>query len=233
MGDQTEHLLPGLPQTFCAMIKRDFQCAFRRLNQLVLPLAFFIIVASLFPLAIDPAPAFLAKIAPGVIWIAALLSTLLMVDGMFQEDFDNGSLEILAISGTPLGWLVLARVTGYWMLSGIPLLLVSLLLGAMLNLPSHAFPVAVASLLLGTPVLHLVGAIGAALTLNAGNRGGLVSLIVLPLYVPVLIFGSSAISSSMLELPVHGQLLFVAALLALALSTAPLAIAAALRIALD
>ena len=162
-----------------------------------------------------------------------MLSTLLMVDGMFQEDFDNGSLEILAISGTPLGWLVLARVTGYWMLSGIPLLLVSLLLGAMLNLPSHALPVAVASLLLGTPVLHLVGAIGAALTLNAGNRGGLVSLIVLPLYVPVLIFGSSAISSSMLELPVHGQLLFVAALLALALSTAPLAIAAALRIALD
>ena len=216
-----------------AIIGRDIRCAFRRLNQLALPLVFLVIVVSLFPLAIDPDPAFLQKISPGVVWIAALLSTLLMVENMYQEDFTNGTLELLAVSGVPLAWIALSRALSTWLLSGLPLVIMCLLLGFMLNLPPVAVPTAIASLLLGTPVLHLVGAIGAALTVNAGNRGALVSLVVLPLYVPVLIFGSSAIGSAMTGLSSQGQLLFLAAIMVFALTTAPFAISAALRVSLD
>jgi heme exporter protein B len=168
--------------------------------------------------------------APGVIWVAALLSVLLSLDRLFKQDYEDGSLDQLMLSPNPLVILVLAKVTAHWLLTGLPLVIIAPMLGTLMALPSDAYTALIYSLLLGTPVLSLVGAIGVSLTV-AVNRGGvLLSLIILPLYIPVLIFGANAIDVASDGMSIRGQLYFLGAMLALTVSLAPLATAVALRI---
>ena len=184
----------------------------------------------MFPLAVTPKPELLKEMAPGVIWVAALLATLLSLDGLFKQDYDDGSLDQLMLSPNPLMLLVFAKVLAHWLLTGLPLVLISPLLGIIMRLPNEVLPALMVTLLLGTPVLSLVGAIGVSLTV-AVNRGGvLLSLIVLPLYIPILIFGANAIDVASDGLSIRGQLFFLGAVLVFAISLAPLATAAALRI---
>jgi len=212
------------------LLMRDLRLAFRSRHELANPLIFFVLVVTLFPLAVSPTTEALRTMAPGVIWVSALLAVLLSLDRLFKQDFEDGSLDQLMLSPNPLVVLVLAKVTAHWFLTGLPLVLIAPLLGLFMALPAESIEVLIYSLLLGTPVLSLIGAIGVSLTV-AVNRGGvLLSLIVLPLYIPVLIFGANAVDVAMDGLPVRGQLFFLAAVLALALSLAPLATAVALRI---
>jgi heme exporter protein B len=212
------------------LLVRDLRLAFRSRHELANPLIFFILVVSLFPLAVTPTDDALQTMAPGVIWVSALLAVLLSLDRLFKQDYEDGSLDQLMLSPNPLVILVLAKVTAHWLLTGLPLVIIAPLLGLFLAMPATAVEVLVYSLLLGTPVLSLIGAIGVSLTV-AVNRGGvLLSLIILPLYIPILIFGANAVDVAGDGLSVRGQLLFLAAVLALALSLAPLATAVALRI---
>jgi heme exporter protein B len=193
-------------------------------------LIFFVLVVTLFPLAVMPTPERLQEMAPGVIWVAALLSVLLSLDRLFKQDYEDGSLDQLMLSPNPLVVLVLAKVCAHWLMTGLPLVIIAPLLGVFMALPAESLQVLIWSLLLGTPVLSLIGAIGVSLTV-AVNRGGvLLSLIVLPLYIPVLIFGANAIDVASDGMSVRGQLYFLGAVLVLALSLAPLATAVALRI---
>jgi len=217
-------------KAFVHLLLRDLRLALRARHELANPLIFFVLVVSLFPLAVTPTPELLQEMAPGVIWVSALLAVLLSLDRLFKQDYEDGSLDQLMLSPNPLVILVLAKVLAHWLLTGLPLVLVSPLLALFMSVPVDVVPVMVLSLLLGTPVLSLIGAIGVSLTV-AVNRGGvLLSLIVLPLYIPVLIFGANAIDVAADGLGVRGQMYFLAAVLALALSLAPLATAAALRI---
>ncbi len=216
-----------------ATCRREFQLSFRRKSDLVNPLIFFLMVATLFPLGVSPEPGFLAQLAPGVVWVAALLATLLSMDVLFRSDYEDGSLEQLLLSPQPLFIVVLAKVIAHWMMTGLALTLMAPLLGIMLFLPAEGMPGLMLSLLLGTPTLSLVGAIGAALTVGLKKGGVLISLLVLPLYIPVLIFGSSAVQAAVTGLPLGGYLALLGALLALALALAPLAISAALRISIS
>jgi heme exporter protein B len=215
------------------LLRRDLVLAFRHRAELANPLLFFVIVVSLFPLGLEPEPATLRLIGPGVIWVAALLATLLSLDAIFRSDFEDGTLEQMLLSPQPVAILVLAKVTAHWLVAGLPLILVSPLLGVLLNLPGDSLRALLWSLALGTPVLSLIGAIGVALTVGLRRGGILLSLLVLPLYIPVLIFGASAVAAAGAGLPIAGQLSFIGALLALALTLAPFAIAAALRISLE
>lgn len=194
------------------------------------PLLFFVVVVSLFPLGVGPSPSTLAAIAPGVLWVSSLLAVLLSLGTLFDADYMDGTLEQLVLSGQSLPLIVLAKVLVHWLLSGLPLLLVSPLLALLLNLPVSAIPVLMLSLLLGTLALSLIGAIGAALTVGLNQSGVLLSLLVLPLSVPVLIFGSSAVVAAASDFSATGQLMILAALLLLALALAPLTAALALRI---
>ena len=215
---------------FSHLLIRDLRLALRNRHELANPLIFFVLVVSLFPLAVTPTPDALRAMAPGVIWVSALLAVLLSLDRLFKQDYDDGSLDQLMLSPNPLMILVLAKVLAHWLLTGLPLVLIAPLLGLFMSLPIEAVDVLVYSLLLGTPVLSLVGAIGVSLTV-AVNRGGvLLSLIILPLYIPILIFGANAVDVAADGASVRGQLLFLGAVLALALSLAPLATAVALRI---
>jgi len=215
---------------FYHLLLRDLRLALRSPHELANPLIFFVLVVSLFPLAVSPTPDALRQMAPGVIWVSALLSVLLSLDRLFKQDYEDGSLDQLMLSPNPLMILVLAKVFAHWLLTGLPLVLIAPLLGLFMSVPNHALPALIFSLLLGTPVLSLIGAIGVSLTV-AVNRGGvLLSLIVLPLYIPILIFGANAVDVAMDGMSVSGQLLFLGAVLALALSLAPLATAVALRI---
>ncbi|WP_343805766.1 heme exporter protein CcmB [Marinobacterium maritimum] len=216
-----------------ATCRREFLLSFRRKSDLVNPLIFFLMVATLFPLGVSPEPGFLAQLAPGVVWVAALLATLLSMDVLFRSDYEDGSLEQLLLSPQPLFIVVLAKVIAHWMMTGLALTLMAPLLGVMLFLPAEGMPGLMLSLLLGTPTLSLVGAIGAALTVGLKKGGVLISLLVLPLYIPVLIFGSSAVQAAVTGLPLGGYLALLGALLALALALAPLAISAALRISIS
>ncbi|MBY4675975.1 heme exporter protein CcmB [Marinobacterium arenosum] len=218
---------------FWAVLKRDLLLAFRRRSDLLNPLIFFLMVASLFPLGISPEPTFLAQLAPGVVWVGALLATLLSMDSLFRSDFDDGTLEQTLLSPQPLFLVVLAKVLAHWMMTGLPLTLMAPLLGVMLFLPAEGMWGLIVSLLLGTPTLSLVGAIGAALTVGLRKGGVLISLLVLPLYIPVLIFGSSAVQAAVTGLPLGGYLALLGAMLALGVVLAPLAIAAALRISVS
>lgn len=218
---------------FLDLLRRDLLLAMRRRADAAQPALFFLVVVSLFPLAVGADAGTLSRIAPGVIWVAALLASLLSLDGLFRADFDDGSLEQMLLSPHPLPVLVFAKVCAHWLITGLPLLLVAPLLALMFALPASATGVLLASLALGTPVLSLVGAIGAALTLGLRRAGGLLAIIVLPLYVPTLVFGAQAVSSAAAELAVRGHLYVLSAMLVLALSLAPLAAAAALRISLD
>lgn len=217
---------------FAALVRRDLLLFFRRRAEVVNPLLFFIIVVTLVPLGVGPEKTTLQVMAPGVIWVAALLAAMLSLEGIFRSDFDDGSLEQVVLSPHPLSVLVLAKVLAHWLVSGLPLVLLGPLLGASLFLPGQAMGTLVLSLLLGTPVLSLVGAIGVALTIGVRRGGVLLSLLVLPLYVPVLIFGASAVGSAAAGLPVDGPLALLGALLVLALTLAPAAAAAALRISI-
>jgi len=229
----TAHASPGMLALFRAVLKRDLMLAFRRRSDLLNPLIFFLMVASLFPLGISPEPTFLEQIAPGVVWVGALLATLLSMDGLFRSDFDDGTLEQTLLSPQPLFMVVLAKVTAHWMTTGLPLTLMAPLLGVMLFLPAEGMGGLMVSLLLGTPTLSLVGAIGAALTVGLRKGGVLISLLVLPLYIPVLIFGAGAVQAAVTGLPLGGYLALLGAILALGVALAPLAIAAALRISVS
>ena len=217
-------------KAFYHLLARDLRLAFRSRHELANPLIFFILVVSLFPLAVSPSAELLRIMAPGVIWVSALLAVLLSLDRLFKQDYEDGSLDQLMLSPNPLVILVLAKVCAHWLLTGLPLVLIAPLLGMFMYVPEEAIGVLMLSLLLGTPVLSLVGAIGVSLTV-AVNRGGvLLSLIILPLYIPVLIFGANAVDVASDGMSVRGQMLFLAAVLALAVSLAPLATAVALRI---
>jgi heme exporter protein B len=217
-------------KAFYFLLLRDMRLALRSRHELANPLIFFVLVVSLFPLAVMPTPERLQEMAPGVIWVAALLSVLLSLDRLFKQDYEDGSLDQLMLSPNPLVILVLAKVCAHWLLTGLPLVIIAPLLGVFMQLQSESLDVLIWSLLLGTPVLSLIGAIGVSLTV-AVNRGGvLLSLIVLPLYIPVLIFGANAIDVASDGMSVRGQLFFLGAVLVLALSLAPLATAIALRI---
>jgi len=223
----------SLGKQFAAVFKRDLLLSFRRKSDLANPLIFFLMVATLFPLGVSPEPNFLAEVAPGVVWVAALLATLLSLDGLFRSDFDDGTLEQVMLSPQPLMVVCLAKVAAHWVTTGLPLTLMSPLLGLMLFLPNDAMLGLMASLLIGTPTLSLIGAIGAGLTVGLKKGGVLISLLVLPLYIPVLIFGSGAVQAASIGLPVVGYLALLGAMLALGFVLAPFAISAAVRISVS
>jgi heme exporter protein B len=223
----------GPGHAFASLLKRDLLLAVRNRGELVNPLLFYVIVAMLFPLGVTSDPKTLATMAAGVLWIAALLATLLSLDTLFRSDFDDGSLELIMLSPYPSIILVLAKVLAHWLVTGLPLLIATPLLAVLMAVPDAARATLWLTLALGTPVLSLVGAIGVALTVGLRRGGALLSLLVLPLYVPVLIFGANAVGASAAGLPVTGQLYMLGAFLVLALSLAPLATAAALRISID
>ncbi len=218
---------------FLAIVRRDLLLAMRRKSEVLTALFFFIIVVSLFPLGIGPEPALLKKIAPGILWVAALLSTMLSLNRLFATDHADGTLEQLVLSPTPLGLLVAGKIGAHWLTSGLPLVLLAPVLGLQFDLDTSALGILVVALLLGTPLLSLIGAIGAALTLGVRGGGVLLSLLVLPLYIPALIFGAGAVEAHISGLGATGHLSLLAALLALAAFFAPWATTAALRIALE
>ena len=223
----------GLAGTLWCVFRRDLLLAARKPADAATPLVFFAIVVSLFPLGVGPDPAILRTMAPGVLWVAALLATLLSLNRLFTADYADGTLEQLALSPQPLASLVFAKITAHWVTTGLPLLLLSPLLAIQLNLPTEAIGSLLLALLLGTPVLSLLGGIGAALTLGLRGGGVLVSLLVLPLYTPILIFGAGAVSAGATGFDPEAYLSLLGAFLALALGFAPWATAAALRISLD
>jgi heme exporter protein B len=220
-------------QAFSALLKRDLLLAFRHRGELANPLLFFLMIVSLYPLGVSPEAEVLRKIAPGVIWIAALLAALFSLENLFRSDFEDGALEQMLLCPQPLALLVLGKVLAHWLVSGLPMLLLSPLLGLLLAMPPAAIAALALTLALGTPLLSLVGAIGVALTVGLRRGGVLLTLLVMPLYIPVLIFATNAVTAAAAGLPIAGQIYFLAALLALALSLAPLAIAAALRISVS
>lgn len=216
-----------------ALIRRDLLLVMRRKSEVLTTLFFFVIVTSLFPLGIGPEPTLLRKIAPGVLWVAALLATMLSLQRMFAPDHADGTLEQLAISPTPLVLLVAGKIAAHWLVTGLPLVLIAPVLGIQFDLDADALGVLMLALLLGTPLLSLIGAIGAALTLGVRGGGVLLSLLVLPLYVPALVFGAGAVQAHVSGLGAGGHLSLLAAQLVLALFFAPWATTAALRIALE
>ncbi len=215
---------------FVLLLKREARLLCRRPAELANPLVFFAIVVALFPLAVGPQMQLLQSLSPGLVWVAALLAVLLSLDGLFRSDLEDGSLEQWVLSEHPLPVLVLAKVLMHWAFSGLALVLVSPLLALMLGLPERCLPVLLASLLFGTPVLSLLGAVGAALTVGLKRGGLLLALLTLPLYIPVLILGSGALQASLQQLPTAGYLLWLGSLMALAVTLAPFAIAAGLKI---
>ena len=224
---------PGMFDVMCCVSGRDLLIALRRRADVLTTLIFFVIVASLFPLGVGSDTAVLRMMGPGVVWVAALLASMLALGRLFAGDYADGVLEQLTLSPQPLGLLVLAKVSAHWLVSGLPLVVVAPLLGLQFDLGTDALLVLLASLLLGTPTLSLIGAIGAALTLGLRGGGALLSLLVLPLYVPVLIFGAGAVEASGAGLGAAAHLSLLGALLLIALVFAPWATAVALRIAVE
>jgi len=215
------------------LIYRDLLVAWRRRSDVAVTLLFFVIVVSLFPLGVGPEPELLRQIAPGVIWVAALLSSLLALGRLFEADHADGTLEQLALGAAPLGVVVSAKALAHWLVSGLPLVAIAPLLALQYDLPGGLYGVLALSLLLGTPVLSMIGAIGAALTLGLRGAGVLLALLVLPLFVPVLILGAGAVEMAAAGVGGHGQLLLLGAMLVVAAALAPWASAAALRISLE
>lgn len=215
------------------VIRRDLLLVARRKSEVLTALFFFVIVTSLFPLGIGPEPLLLRKVAPGVLWVAALLATMLGLQRMFAADHVDGTLEQMALSPNALVLLVAGKVIAHWLVSGLPLVLLAPVLGLQFSLSSGAIGILMLALLLGTPLLSLIGSIGAALTLGVRGGGVLLSLLVLPLFIPALIFGAGAVEAHVSGLGAGGHLSLLAALLTLALFFAPWATTAALRIALE
>ena len=223
----------SLLRAFPLLLKRALTLAIRHRAEMINPLLFFVLVTSLFPLGIGADPKLLQAVGPGVIWVAALLAALLSLEGIFRSDFEDGTLEQFLLSSHPVSVLVLAKVLAHWLITGLPLLVISPLLGVLLGLPGDAIMILLITLTLGTPVLSLIGAVGVALTVGLRKGGMILSLLVLPLYVPLLIFAASAVDTAAAGLPVTAHLSLISALLLLSLSLSPLATAAALRISLS
>ena len=220
-------------ETFLAIVKRDLILAMRRRSDMLTILFFFVIVVSLFPLGIGPEMNTLRLIAPGVVWVAALLASMLALERLFAIDYADGALEQMLLTPQPLSLLVLGKITAHWLVTGLPLVLMAPVLGIQYDLSLDGLLVLVITLMLGTPVLSLVGAIGAALTLGLRGGGVLVSLLVLPLTIPVLIFGAGAVEATVSGLGGEGHMTMLAAILVLSLFFAPLAAAAALRVSVE
>ena len=215
------------------IVARDLLLALRRRGDVATALLFFVIVASLFPLGIGAEPNLLRSVAPGVIWVAALLSSLLSLGRLFAADHADGTLEQMLLGAAPLGVVVAAKVCAHWLIAGLPLVAIAPLIALQYDLPVQLYGTLALSLVLGTPVLSLIGAIGAALTLGLRGGGVLLALLVLPLYVPVLIMGAGSVEMAAAGLAPGGQLQLLAAFLVLAAAFAPWAIAAALRISTE
>jgi len=216
-----------------AILIRDVTLTLRRPGELANPLIFFGIVVTLFSLGLGPEVKLLSRAAPGILWVAALLAALLSLEGIFHADYQDGTLEQLLLAPYPLMVLVCAKVAAHWITTGLPLIGLAPFLGILLHLPVETTGVLILALALGTPALSLIGAIGVALTVGVRRGGVLLSLLVLPLYIPVLIFGVGAVDSAAGGLPFAAHIYLLAALLVLSLTLAPWAIAAALRISLE
>ncbi len=219
--------------TFYAVVRRDLILAFRRRAEIANPVFFFILVVTLFPLGVGANSQLLQAIAPGIIWVSALLAAMLSLDSLFRSDFDDGSIEQLILSHHPLTILVLGKILAHWIVTGLPLLLVAPLLAIFLDLPEQAMSTLFLSLLLATPVLSLIGSIGVALTVGLRRGGMILSLLVLPLYVPVLIFASNAVQMAASGLPVNAQINILISILFLSLVLAPIPTAAALKMSVN
>ena len=219
-----------LNSAFTTMLQRELLLSARKLSDSLHPLWFFILVVALFPLSLGPDSDQLRVLAPGLIWVIALLSLMLSVDGLFRNDFTDGSLEQLLLGVQPLYFLTLAKLLAQCVVTGVPLIIVSPLLALFFGLPAEALPELILSLLLGVPTLIFIGAIGAALTVGFQRGGLLLSLLIMPMYLPVLIFGASAVQVATAGFAVTGQLSVLAGLLCLAFGLAPLAVSAALRL---
>jgi heme exporter protein B len=224
---------PGLLALGRAQLARDLRLVWRRRGDAAQPLLFALIVVALFPLALGSGTTMLARIAPGVVWVAVLLAGLLTLDSLFRSDLEDGSLEQLLLSPAPLAWLIAMRVLVHWLVTALPLLVFTPLFAELLQLPRPLLAPLMLSLAVGTPLLSLVGAIVAALTVGIRRSGMLLAVLALPLFVPVLVFGSGAVVAASQGLPWSGAIYLLAAGLALALVLVPLAAAAALRIALS
>mgnify|MGYP000164866043 FL=1 len=218
---------------FFTLVRRDLNLAFRQGFDSLMVVAFFIIAVVLFPFGIGPEANILARIASGTIWVAALLASMLSLERLFLTDYEDGTLELLALAPVPLEVTVLAKVVAHWLTTGLPLIVTAPLLAVLMQLPNEGYWVLVVGLALGTPTLSLIGAVGAALTLGSRRGGVLLSLLVLPLYIPVLIFGVSAVDAAIVDLTVRPHLLILGALFVATLALTPWASAAALRQALE
>jgi len=225
--------MTGPLNAFLQVLRRDLLLAVRKPADVATPLVFFAIIVSLFPLGVSPEPAVLRTLAPGVLWVAALLATMLSLNRLFATDHVDGTLELLAMSPHPLSLLAAAKVLAHWLTTGLPLILMSPLLAIQLHLPEAAYGALIGALLIGTPLLSLIGAIGAALTLGLRGGGVLLSLLVLPLYTPILIFGAGAVAQAAAGQDPEAYLSLLGAFLAVALALTPWATATALRISLD
>lgn len=224
---------PSILKVMLTIVRRDLNLALRRKNDSLSALFFFIVVASLFPLGIGPEPTLLAIIAPGMVWIAALLAAMLSLGRLFADDFQDGTLDQLVLAAIPLPLAVLSKTTAHWISSGLILTIASPILAIQFNLDSQSTLILMLSLLIGTPLLSLIGSIGAALTLATRGGGMLLSLLVLPLVIPVLIFGAGAVDAHQAGLPIDGHFYLLGAMLTIALFFAPIATAASLRIAVE
>ena len=214
---------------FAAILLRDLRLAYGQSSDLALVLGFYVIEASLFPFGVGATPEVLARIAPGVIWVLALLSVMLSLDRMFQNDFEDGSLEQMVLSPHSLTLTVLAKTLAHWLTTGVPLIAVTPLIAVLLNFPEQGYWTLLLGLLLGTPSLSLIGAVGASLTLGARRAGLLIALLVLPLYIPVLIFGVTAVDAVLTGVGARVHFLYLGAILAAAVALAPMAAAAGVR----
>jgi heme exporter protein B len=216
--------------TLLLVMSRELLVAFRRQSEILNPIWFFILAVTLFPLGLGPEPALLERVGPGVIWVAALLSSLLALERLFKDDFSDGSLEQMLIAPRSLVAVVYAKVLAHWILTGLPLILISPLLAVLLSMTPESWFAIVLTLLLGTPTLSFIGAIGVALTVGLRKGSVILSLLVLPLYIPVLIFATSAAEAASLNLPYYGQLAILAAIFTGTFTLSPYAVCAALRI---
>lgn len=216
-----------------ALIKRDLSVAMRQRSDLLNPIIFLLVVITLFPLGVGPEPEVLGRIAPGVIWVSALLSALLGLERLFRDDFQDGTLEQMLLLPIATEWAIVGKIFVHWLLSAVPLLLLAPLLALLLNLPQEAWFTLWMTLLLGTPVLSSVGAIGVALTVSLNKGGALLSLLLLPLLVPLLIFATAAIETAASGLPAAGPLAFMGAILVLTTTLSPFAVHAALRVSVN
>lgn len=216
-----------------ATMRRDFKVAMRRKSDIINPLLFVLMVVTLFPIAVGPSHEVLGRIASGVIWVVALLAALLGSERLFRDDYLDGSLEQLVLSPAPLGLHALAKIVMHWLLSGLPLVILSPFCALLLKLPVDGWLTLMVTLLLGTPMLSAMTAIGAALTVSLGRGGALLSLLLLPLFIPLLIFATAAVDSTLLGMPAIGQLMFLAGFMVLTLTLAPLAVAAAIKVSVN